>query len=129
MNDRYLFKAKDVDTNEWNIGFLVGFNPDYGRCFIKTPTNEEVCYANTLCQNFQCGGCSLDEKPIWENDIVATDDGIMGIVRFGLYDSTHFGFYIEWLKKEYWRHDIVYWLPRIRSIANIFDNPELLEAE
>ena len=67
-------------------------------------------------------------KKIWENDIVKSKHGYIGIIRYGQYDVTHYGFYIEWINgDEALRTDLLYWLPQIRSIGNIFDNPELLE--
>lgn len=134
-------KAKRIDNGEWVQGFYFCMIHSDGRHIhhFLIPLGTDLSLGttieniqveideSTLCRNFPCGGQSLDGLPIWENDIVTTDYGQMGIVRFGVYNSTYFGFYIEWLKEESYRKDIVYWLPKIKSIANIFDNPELLE--
>ena len=138
MNDRYLYRAKRIDNGEWVEGNLITDEQDEKKCFIGyvfgtnddgTPHDFDVVAVDpsTICQRVPSGGCSLDEKPIWESDIV-TDGRYIGVVRFGLYESKHLGFYIEWMNgNDVLRKDLCYWLPKIKAIGNIFDNQELLE--
>lgn len=154
MNNRYLYRAKRVDNREWVEGQLFQRTYDStGEVFeahiitdayeqlgvmnlgnqpvLISPVHDE-CFRidpSTICQRVPSGGCSLDEKPIWESDIV-TDGRYIGVVRFGLYESKHLGFYIEWMNgNDVLRKDLCYWLPKIKAIGNIFDNPELLEVD
>lgn len=119
MNDRYLFRAKTCD-GEWATGFLMQL---YGKLCIMHPIDED-----TICQ---CTGLLENTGTmIFENDIIEAYNAgigrtIRGVVKFGIYYE-HFGFYIEWLEPHYPR-DLMRWLPRIKCIGNIFDNPELLE--
>lgn len=142
MNDRYLYRAKRTDNGEWVEGYYTYYptgmsnTEDTKHAIRDTNTNPGKLYfvdPSTICQKFPCGRCSLDEKPIWENSIV-TDNKRVGVVKFGLYETTNFGFYVEWnvsdrFLREVLRKDIVYWLPKIKAIGNIFDNAELLEVE
>ena len=135
MNDRYLYRAKRIDNGEWVEGYyaiardfrgieqhniLIADNSlGYFKWIVVDPS--------TICQYTQSGRCTLDENKIWENDIVACGK-YRGVVKFGLYNSKHLGFYIEWIKGyEYLKKDFSYWIPKIKVIGNIFDSPELLE--
>ncbi len=63
----------------------------------------------------------------WENDVVRYNDAV-GVIRYGVFNKKHIGFYIEWLGKYHdYRNDIVFWLPKVIIIGNTIDNPELLE--
>ena len=132
MNDRYLYRAKRIDSGEWVEGNLITDEHNPNICFIGYlfamdesgnvhDTDIAKVDPSTICQYTQSGRCTLDENKIWENDIVAYGE-YMGVVKFGLYDSGHFGFYIEW-KEPYdmLRQDICYWLPKIEVVGNIFD--------
>lgn len=136
MNDRFLFRAKRVDNGEWALGH-------YQRRFDLLDNEEHYIFSakshnvweyaeiepSTICQ--YTGLRDMSENRIWENDIV-TYGKHKGIVKFGLYDSKHFGFYIEWMKgygRGYLRKDFSYWVPKIKVVGNVFDNPELLEVE
>lgn len=131
-----LFKAKRTDNGEWAEGYYckrktgyydnIGFHEEYKDCIIVSFLDGGITWVEvdpeTLCQH-----TGLTQKNIWENDIVKTNHGYIGIIRFGQYDITHYGFYIEWINgDEALRIDLLYWLPKIKSIGNIFDNPELL---
>ena len=132
MNDRYLYRAKRIDSGEWVEGNLITDEHNPNICFIGYlfamdesgnvhDTDIAKVDPSTICQYTQSGRCTLDENKIWENDIVAYGE-YMGVVKFGLYDSRHLGFYIEW-KEPYdmLRQDICYWLPKIEVVGNIFD--------
>ena len=145
MNDRYLYRAKRVDTGEWMEGSLVtgvffrlgqeipymfrhnladydcfeDFSEEYG-IFEVDPS--------TICQ---CTAVpDRDNTIMFENDVVRAIDGVRGVIRFGRYGDkkTNYGFYIEWEKSQpYWRNDIYYWQNQLRVIGSYIDNPELLE--
>ena len=127
VSDRYLCKAKRIDNGKWVEGDLI--HEPYGtviQCCEEEGDHKKRIRAKvdpeTLCQH-----TGLTQKNIWENDIVKNNHGYIGIIRFGQYDITHYGFYIEWINgDEALRIDLLYCLPKIKSIGNIFDNPELL---
>lgn len=140
-----LYRAKKL-TGEWVEGNLIKLKTDrvninYMYYIIPEITNGSWCKQNfalkfispcyeidhsTICQ--YTGLTDKNGKKIWENDIVKTNHGYIGIIRFGQYEITHYGFYIEWINgDEALRTDLLYWLPKIKRIGNIFDNPELLE--
>ena len=141
MKDRYLFKAKRVDSGEWMQGYLYGIWEK--RYILWGMTNDIPNMIEvdppTICQ---CTGMKdKNGNLIWENDIVKDffSDACTPI-RYGSYqncfDSTkaeHIGFYVDWSGKytKYYRKDFGYWIHMvdIEVIGNIFDNPELLESE
>lgn len=141
MEDRYLFKAKRLDTHDWILGFLSVHKT--GKYFIR-PINgcalgSEEVDKNTICQ---CTGLKdKNGKLIWENDIVKDIfSDTCAPIKYGGYqncfDSTkaeHVGFYVDWSGKytKRYRKDLGYWINMVNAevIGNIFDNPELLESE
>lgn len=140
MSDRHLFKAKRIDNGEWVYGGYRtnGMNNHFITVFQKSDGyfifDEFEIKEETLCQ---CTGLKdRNGNLIWENDIVMNEKRA-GVVKFGEYStsffgkSVHFGFRIEWQNNKYLylREDIKFWLPKIKNISNIFDNPELLEDE
>lgn len=147
MEDRYLFRAKRIDTGEWIIGSLlvdkqqdietgeqieiIGIYPSEYKDFAKKVDPSTVC---------QCTGLKdKNGKLIWENDIVKDlFSDACAQIKYGSYqscfDSTkteHVGFYVDWsvTDKKYMRKDLGYWINMVDSevIGNTFDNPELLE--
>lgn len=65
-------------------------------------------------------------EPFWENDII-TEGKAIGLIRYGMFNSKHLGFYIEWQGKYHdMRNDVAYWLPVVERIGNVIDDPELL---
>lgn len=137
MNDRYLFRAKRIDNDEWTYGYLYGI---WERKYIlwgmtnNVPDMTEV-EPSTICQ---CTGLKdKNGKLIWENDIVAYYFGkTCAPICFGSYQSCfdntkteHVGFYVNWNDKCNYRKDLGYWINMIEAdvVGNIFDNPELLE--
>lgn len=141
MENRYLFKAKRLDTHDWILGFLSMHKT--GKYFIRpicgSASSSEEVEKNTICQ---CTGLKdKNGKLIWENDVVKDlFSDACAQIKYGSYqscfDSTkteHVGFYVDWSGKytKRYRKDLGYWINMVNSevIGNIFDNPELLESE
>ena len=157
MEDRYLFKAKRLDTHDWILGFLSMHKT--GKCFIRpiggSASSSEEVEKNTICQ---CTGLKdKNGKLIWENDI-ADFLGHKGTIKF---ECGSFGIafreIIDWEEIEanicsitgcdnplyacendkfislweiMWNfNDIEDSIETIEVIGNIFDNKELLESE
>lgn len=145
MNDRYLFRAKRIDNEEWIQGNLI-CDGVTGQYFIHVSgnsvnesdkVNEEGCLSftvfeidpTTICQ---CTGLKDKNKNlIWENDIVfvTDDDGNSGQVDTGIGE-------IEFLEGLWYIcgrvQNSLYDIDKcfqIEIIGNIFDNHELLEVE
>lgn len=137
MEDRYLFKAKRVDNEEWVQGAL--FNGE-SHCIIGqeikfSPYTEHECKIvgyevdrDTICQ---CTGLKdKNGKLIWENDVVGYYDKYVGKWRYGLVGYGEFncsccGGVYGW---HFGDEDIrEYKFYEVKG--NKFDNPELLESE
>lgn len=121
MEKSYLMKGKWEENGEWVVGYYQE-NPE-GKVYIRSSNND--CFKiipKTLCLNFK-----LQDKEIWQHDIVRTKRGYVGIVQIGRYNIYDYGFYIEWIKgDEALRKELLYWIPEIEIIGNCFDNPELI---
>ena len=137
MEDRYLFKGKRIDNEEWVQGNLITDDHDEKKCFIGyvfgtnddgAPHDYDVVevYQSTICQ---CTGLKdKNGKLIWENDIVGYYDKYVGkwfygLVGYGEFNCSccsgvygwHFG---DEDIREYKGYEVK---------GNKFDNPELLE--
>lgn len=131
-----LFKAKKVPSGEWLIGYLlqsderwfIAENPECDSCKYMEPDYFFRGFYEILPDTI----CRMVDFPttdiFWENDIIA-DEKAIGVIQYGLFNSKHIGFYIEW-QGEYhdMRNDVAYWLPIVKRIGNLIDNPELLKA-
>ena len=131
MEDRYLFKAKRLDTNDWILGFLSMHKT--GKYFIRpivgSALSSEEVDKNTICQ---CTGLKDNNgNLIWENDIMVAhlDDAYPEdetYIRILWYES---GF----CSKEKGSEDISpidkFDQEHFEVSGNIFDNPVLLESE
>ena len=139
MEDRYLFKGKRLDNEEWIFGFLSVHKT--GKYFIRpidgSASSSEEVDKNTICQ---CTGLKdKNGKLIWENDVIKYHFGdVYAQIRFGAYQSCfdsqkteHIGFYVDWSEDMNYRKDLGYWINMVNAevVGNIFDNQELLESE
>ena len=153
MNDRYLFRAKRIDNGEWVEGYLFDDGFENGRMFVGGLVIEE--YHGTACDDWSITGINFYEvdpsticqytgltdkngNKIWENDVCryvnsdecGTQEEIF-VVKYGRHAEfckINMGFYIDWIKTDYYRCDLVFWTENrnIQVIGNIFDNPELI---
>lgn len=131
MENRYLFRGKRIDNNEWVYG-LPSCDEDGEIEEIEVWSEDDINFysvdPSTICQ---CTG--LNDKNgnlIWENDICDRKEQYPEIVKYFNGDWTldysyashkesggcycNLGFYAEERKC-------------VEVIGNIFDNPELLE--
>nr|DAH20730.1 MAG TPA: YopX protein [Caudoviricetes sp.] len=131
MKDRYLFKAKRVDSGEWMQGYLYGIWEK--RYILWGMTNDIPNMIEvdppTICQ---CTGMKdKNGNLIWENDIMVAhlDDDYPE-------DETYIR--IMWhgsgiCSKENGSEDIIpigkFEREHFEVCGNIFDNPDLLEME
>lgn len=132
MNNRYLYRAKRIDNDEWTYGYLYGI---WERKYIlwgmtnNVPDMTEVD-PSTVCQ---CTGLrDEDGKKIFEGDIVgyidctSTENGYSEHYCRGqvVWDEETASFQVtERLSAE--SYEV---LDRgCNVLGNIFDNPELLE--
>lgn len=139
MGDRYLFKAKRLDNEEWVTGHYVKGLDMYAKevHLIFEPTT--IFYSSgetdgwseidpsTLCQ---CTGLKdKNGKLIWENDIVnCTDEECCGFISW---NESEAGFYFNTLLEDggFEEEHIFDYQDCMEVIGNIFDNKELLESE
>ena len=138
MEDRYLFKAKRIDNEEWVQGAL--FNGE-SHCIIGqeikfSPYTEHECKIvghevdrDTICQ---CTGLKdKNGKLIWENDIVRDEQGNF---YKAFWQNNYYQFSWVCVKTDVFLIGTKWDLWSIKSfeievIGNKFDNPELLESE
>lgn len=88
------------------------------------PRGLNLCHIlpKTLCR---CTGIYVGKgRYVYENDIVRTTEEkpAFGVVRFGMYNDTHYGFYIDWETYPDWRKDIGYWKDEIEVAGNVLDD-------
>lgn len=122
MEDRYLFKAKRLDNEEWVQGYLVYDNRDkLYRIIMEIQYSTGTCITtdiaprvdvSTICQ---CTGLKdKNGKLIWENDIVRDE-----------YDCVKPAKLPIGAKRNLWSTKSL----EVEVVGNRFDNPELLESE
>ena len=131
MEDRYLFKAKKTDSEEWVIGSLISM-PHGGYMIDRVADSRRfrvMINPSTICQ---CTGLKdKNGKLIWENDIVRRLDmrnakePSIGVIE---YDAENTSFLIHWVDVVNYSATFP-WKNKIKVIGNIFDNAGLLESE
>lgn len=140
---RVQFKAKSITkenpnhefNNTWVFGDIIhsgGKTYIHPVCNKVNASNElgKIIIMHEVIPNTVCRYANTDfitNEDFWEGDIVSHDNAI-GVIRYGLFNSKYVGFYIEWKGMHHdMRNDLVYWIPKVEKIGNIFDNPELLK--
>lgn len=128
MENRYLFRGKRIDNNEWEYG-LPSYDEDGEIEEIEVWSEDDINFYSvdpeTICQ---CTGIKdKNGKLIWENDIVncLTEDcyGYIG------WNESEAGFYFNVLLEDgrFEEKHIYDYQDCIEVIGNTFDNPDLLE--
>lgn len=131
MNDRYLFKAKRIDTGEWVQGYLYGI---WEKRYILWGMTNDVpnmieVDPTTICQ---CTGLKdKNGKLIWENDIAKNEKGNF---YKAFWQNNYYQFSWICVKADVLPIGTKWNLWSIKSfeievIGNIFDNPDFLERE
>lgn len=131
MNDRYLFKAKRLDSGEWVTGNLVLSVYHKNDVCVGQYGNEVGIHevdSSTICQ---CTGLKdKNGQPIWENDICDRKEEYPEIVKYNNGDWTLDYSYSKGKESGYCYCNLgFYALERkyVEVIGNVFDNPELLK--
>ena len=146
-----LFRGKRKDNGEWIYGVPIT-DESTNDVYIITSTagaslKSEI---NNMCATgFRAipetvepytGLTDKNGTRIFEGDIIKSEqDGMIGVIRFGEYQTTnsgngecHLGFSIEWYGKysDLLRRDLGWWVifgnTDINIFGNIHDNPELM---
>lgn len=129
MEDRYLFKAKKTDSEEWVIGSLISM-PHGGYMIDRVADSRRfrvMINPSTICQ---CTGLKdKNGKLIWENDIVKGKyyDNGKSHRHIGQVKYTCEAYKVVGVKQYTGYHACLDGSYEV--IGNIFDNPELLESE
>lgn len=144
MQDRYLYRAKRVDTGEWVEGSLVTgvffrlgqeipymFCPnlaDYD-CFEDFSEENGIFEVDpsTICQ---CTGLrGKNGKMIWENDILMAylDEDHLEDVTYAKVEWNGFGWIIQENNSEDQEYLDDFVMENYEVCGNTIDNPELLE--
>lgn len=136
MNREILFKAKRKDNGKWVEGYYVYCRK---RHYILPILNKAIGFderedewveadPNTLCQ--YTGLTDKNGKKIWENDILRRDGYWDMRIEFenGAFMVRNAD-KIQYINRVTYTSISTFDIKEYEVIGNIFDNPELLEAE
>lgn len=133
MEERYLFKAKRIDNEEWVFGDLVHSVYKIGDTCVGQYGNEVGMHEvdqSTICQ---CTGLKdKNGRLIWENDIVECKNGKHNFQTQIEWDAYCAGFIFQDTETSAAGLDAITangLYSESKVIGNIFDNKELLESE
>ena len=119
--ERYLCKAKRIDTKEWIIGNYMF--PDQIYDYIN-----KIAYRiepKTLCR---CTGLKgRNDELIWEGDIIVQEQGYKAVVEYGRFNCNCS--WVDGIYGWYFNGGDVREHKGYEVIGNIFDHPELMEGE
>ena len=127
MNERYLFRAKRIDSGEWEIGSLICLpNWEYeiaNKC--TNPPDSDTMWGKCVITHKvdpstigQCTG--LKDKNgnlLWENDIGSDECGNMAEI---IWNDAELQYLVDY---EFEPMALGEWCS---VVGNIFDNPELM---
>lgn len=134
---RGLWRGKRVDNGEWVEGADVMHNTCRGELCLASVGKDWVSVDPATFGECTCG-TDKTGKLAFEGDLLKDEfDVAIGVIRYGEYSqpfnadkfTKHIGFYVDWIDgddKDLLRVDLGYWLPLVKIIGNIHDNPELL---
>ena len=130
MNREILFKAKRKDNGEWVEGDLL-HTGDVDAVLISDCYSQLYrCDSDTICQ--YTGLTDKNGQRIWENDICDRKEKYPEIVVFNKGDWQLDYSYVFEKEIHYSACNLGFYVCErkcVKVIGNIFDNPELLEAE
>ena len=143
MENRYLYRAKRIDSGEWVQGYYVKGSDMYGKETNVIFEPDAIFYSHgetdglaeidpsTICQ---CTGLKdKNAKLIWENDVVgfwdtySTENGQAEMDCIGkvVWDDETISFQVT----NRLSSDSYEVIDECSVIGNIFDNPELLDGK
>lgn len=131
MNDRYLFRGKREDNNEWVTGDLMQWSDGTIRIYVESGVDEKTTVTVIPETVGQCTGLKdKNGKLIYEGDIVK------GLFNFGLeimsvctFKDGAFGLTAKQCGAYHFSAFTSICNVKYEVIGNIRDNPELLESD
>lgn len=131
MQNRYLFRGKRIDNNEWEYG-LPSYDEDGEIEEIEVWSEDDINFysvdPSTVCQ---CTGLKdKNGKLIWENDIIECKDGKHNFQTQIEWDAYCAGFIFQDTETSAVGLDAITengLYSESKVVGNIFDNPELLK--
>lgn len=131
MNERYLFRGKREDNNEWVTGDLMQWSDGTIRICVESGVDEKTTVTVIPETVGQCTGLKYKNgKMIYEGDIVK------GLFNFGLeimsvctFKDGAFGLTAKQCGAYHFSAFTSLWEVQYEVIGNIHDNPNLLKIE
>lgn len=131
MNERYLFRGKREDNNEWVTGDLMQWSDGTIRICVESGVDEKTAVTVIPEMVGQCTGLKdKNGKMIYEGDIVK------GLFNFGLeimsvctFKDGAFGLTAKQCGAYHFSAFTSLWKVQYEVLGNIHDNPNLLKIE
>lgn len=131
MNERYLFRGKREDNNEWVTGDLMQWSDGTIRICVESGVDEKTTVTVIPETVGQCTGLKdKNGKLIYEGDIVK------GLFNFGLeimsvctFKDGAFGLTAKQCGAYHFSAFTSLWKVQYEVLGNIHDNPNLLKIE